>query len=400
MLNVGDTAGARQYIEHATRQMEQLGMKKWKLKFNLTLAQIYRVSDIKRSEEMLMSLLEDEYVKSDTLYYNIVLHNAYLFSQNIVYIQRALPLIRGRAGFRSVEGLYESYMMNDLLQTKNMGSEADRDSLLGLVRAASANVHPGASVSTRFIITRECARAYRDLGMTDSALNMYALHTLLVDSLRQISYLDDIQKAEFGQKINLIETRARENMLEERIRMVIAVSLILIASVVIVLFLYRRNQRAEMHRIRADLELTRSRLQLASSAVMLQEKDSVIDSVLETIVTMSREGKVSQDDARIVSSAIKVHKSSKTDLETFHEIHEKLDPSFQHKLKTDFPALSESNLRMASYIAIGMGSKQIARVMGIEYKSVITARHRLRAKMGLSKEDSLEDTLRKYSGIR
>lgn len=87
---------------------------------------------------------------------------------------------------------------------------------------------------------------------------------------------------------------------------------------------------------------------------------------------------------------LKIHKSSRDELEAFQQVHDELDPSFTRRLKESFPDLSESNIRVAAYVAIGMSNKQIARVMMIEYKSVLTARHRLRTKMGLAKTDSLE----------
>lgn len=52
---------------------------------------------------------------------------------------------------------------------------------------------------------------------------------------------------------------------------------------------------------------------------------------------------------------------------------------------------------MAEYVAMGMDNRQISRVMMIEYKSVITARYRLRSILKLSKEESLEDYLRQFT---
>ena len=46
---------------------------------------------------------------------------------------------------------------------------------------------------------------------------------------------------------------------------------------------------------------------------------------------------------------------------------------------------------------MGMDNRQIARVMRIEYKSVITARYRLRTRLKLNKEDSLESLLHRLS---
>lgn len=72
-------------------------------------------------------------------------------------------------------------------------------------------------------------------------------------------------------------------------------------------------------------------------------------------------------------------------------------PNFMARLLEISPNLSENDKRLATYIAMGMDNRQIARVMRIEYKSVITARYRLRTRLKLNKEDSLESLLHRLS---
>lgn len=151
--------------------------------------------------------------------------------------------------------------------------------------------------------------------------------------------------------------------------------------------------------MKADLELLRNRTRLASSAAVLEEKDRAIDSAIDTIDSLGRENKISPREASLAVGVLKIHKSSRDELEAFQQVHDELYPSFTRRLKESFPDLSESNIRVAAYVAIGMSNKQIARVMMIEYKSVLTARHRLRTKMGLAKTDSLEQALRRFSRL-
>lgn len=81
---------------------------------------------------------------------------------------------------------------------------------------------------------------------------------------------------------------------------------------------------------------------------------------------------------------------------TFRKLHEKLHPQFMRRLKADFPMLTESQLKHAAFITMGMTSKQIAAALNIEYESVKKSRTRLRQRMGLSVDESLEDRLRLY----
>lgn len=63
---------------------------------------------------------------------------------------------------------------------------------------------------------------------------------------------------------------------------------------------------------------------------------------------------------------------------TFRKLHEKLHPQFMRRLKADFPMLTESQLKHAAFITMGMTSKQIAAALNIEYESVKKSRTRLR----------------------
>lgn len=56
--------------------------------------------------------------------------------------------------------------------------------------------------------------------------------------------------------------------------------------------------------------------------------------------------------------------------------------------------MSEGQVKLASYILMVMTNRQIANMLGVEQSSVVKSRYRLRAKLKLNKETSLEDALR------
>lgn len=67
------------------------------------------------------------------------------------------------------------------------------------------------------------------------------------------------------------------------------------------------------------------------------------------------------------------------------------------RLRKDYPSLTGADLRLASYIAMGMENKHIARVMSIRPESVKQARWRLRGKLGLAPGESLDDLMRRLA---
>ena len=72
---------------------------------------------------------------------------------------------------------------------------------------------------------------------------------------------------------------------------------------------------------------------------------------------------------------------------------EKVHPDFFTVMKERFPSLSKTELRLCAYIRVGMTAKEIAQVLSVKPDTVNTSRYRIRKKMQLSPDESLESTL-------
>lgn len=73
---------------------------------------------------------------------------------------------------------------------------------------------------------------------------------------------------------------------------------------------------------------------------------------------------------------------------------EQARPGFYAKLRDINPELTDSDLRLCTYISIGMRAKEIAQHLSVTPDSVNTARYRLRKKLGLQQGEKLDDFLR------
>lgn len=203
-------------------------------------------------------------------------------------------------------------------------------------------------------------------------------------------------------KENLSRIKSMENLQKDRdnrnkLIFVSVIFSIAILSMLAVMMVYRHNKRLQVSKMKADLELTRNRLQLASSRLALEENDNAMEKAIDTIARLRDSDRISRADASVMSSALRAQLSNRDELDAFQDIYNRLDPDFSRRLKEYCPGLSEGQIRMAAYIALGMNNRQIGRVMSIEYQSVIKARYRLRSRLGLDKTDSLEDFLRDFS---
>ena len=81
------------------------------------------------------------------------------------------------------------------------------------------------------------------------------------------------------------------------------------------------------------------------------------------------------------------------ELEYFNNEIQLLESSYQRRLKTQFPALSDYEVRLSTMIKTGLASKEISDLLSIEAASVDVARYRLRKKLNLGKQDDLFEFL-------
>jgi DNA-binding NarL/FixJ family response regulator len=78
----------------------------------------------------------------------------------------------------------------------------------------------------------------------------------------------------------------------------------------------------------------------------------------------------------------------------FDEVHN----NYLTTLKTKFPQLSNTDLKLCAYLRLNLSSKEIAQLLNISLKGVEVSRYRLRKKLGLATEVNLHDFLVEVTG--
>ena len=70
---------------------------------------------------------------------------------------------------------------------------------------------------------------------------------------------------------------------------------------------------------------------------------------------MRDSGDMPAETAKKLDSTLRLHDSTEVERESFIQIHDRLSPDFTRRLKEAVPDLSESQLRLAAYVASGQG---------------------------------------------
>jgi len=71
-------------------------------------------------------------------------------------------------------------------------------------------------------------------------------------------------------------------------------------------------------------------------------------------------------------------------------------PGFIPSLRMEYPRMTQSDIRLACLIRLGMTSVEISKIQNISNQGVSMARYRLRKRMGLGPDDSIPDKLNEF----
>ncbi|MDE7109719.1 MAG: LuxR C-terminal-related transcriptional regulator, partial [Muribaculaceae bacterium] len=154
-----------------------------------------------------------------------------------------------------------------------------------------------------------------------------------------------------------------------------------------------RIHALRLDRARASVEREKAHRRLMATQILMEEKDALLNTLNRDLRHLEEKGEISSGTKGHIANPIKTHIVQSSGRETFLDTFSELHPDFTERLKEQAPDLTETDLRLAKYIAVGLDNKQIASTLGIRPESVKQARWRLRSKLHLPSGASLEEHL-------
>lgn len=347
-------------------------------------------------------LRASEIAMADTMFYEIVLRNSHLAaahrgdSASIKYIDENL---RRLSQLSNIDATYPGKLaVNYALESAYSYSfKKDYDQALKYAKTAEAMLDSVTPTNIIRFVLETLAHIYLYKNVKDSALYYTNEAYFWRDSLQNERGTKSLIQAETAVKIAGLEKENAVQRVKNYLLVAIFIAALIIAWLIVMYLADKHKKEREIDRLKSQVEIDRQSSSLAAKSLVLAEKTRMIENLETTIRRLREEGKLSAADSKNLTVALKLHTSSEDEREGFLEVHDKLNPDFTKRLKRDFPALSEAQLRLAAYIASGLTNSQIGRMLNIEHGSVKTNRYRLRGKLGLSTGDSLEDFLRRYT---
>lgn len=211
----------------------------------------------------------------------------------------------------------------------------------------------------------------------------------LQDTEKLSQYERDLLLRESEEQIRYEKFKAKQKQHTTWIVASILVFFSLLTAVLLVMINRKRRKVLE-------LELNAQNREMTSKALNQMRVNEVLEDVVHRLsqINVTTEGNAPNLALTIRDLKEMVDDGSKKDFDYFFtQVH----PDFYKKLTTDFPDLTQTDLRLCAFIKANLNIKEIAALNNMSADSVKNSRSRLRKKLGITEPNaSLSEFISKY----
>jgi tetratricopeptide (TPR) repeat protein len=254
-------------------------------------------------------------------------------------------------------------------------------------------------ISAKAYLSR--SESHSQLGAYKAALDDFMMYNRLNDSIFNTTKSKQIEEMralfEIEQKEQEIALKEKEiESLEQKAEISNLQRILLGAALVLSLLgfygLRQKIKRNKLERAKIQAELAFKKKELTTHALNLARKNEV----LEALKQKAKELKQSETDSKGYAQLIRTINFDLQDdnkWENFSRYFEDVHKDFNGNVKRKYPDVTSNELRLMALLKMNLSSKEIANILNISSDGIKKARQRLRKKMRLSPEDSLETTV-------
>lgn len=414
LQQLGETNKAYDYLHRADNLYKLSNQKIYQIKNKINIANVLNdKGDYKKSMQTLLWITKQKEVQRDTAF----MLQVYASLSSASSIDIKLTDLYSRKAYY----LAKTYGHEDLIMqaSVNMGAiyinTNKSDSALLFYRKVWNYIKRNKNNRLLLPTLNGMANSFRIQERWDSAY--YYLNTAQIyqDSLQKAGNLTEIYSQESRAAIDNYEATLARQQAEARLHRIVLILILAVVALVCGFACYgfwsqrrkalakKRIQelenkelatRLKNEELQFQLEIDSKNRELVSNSLMLIEKNQMLDELLQRIDNGGDTGQITRSTVIELKNQIRAHASEEDEWHKFRAHFEQVHPGFFIRLKEMYPTLTEYELRLCAYIRTGMYGKQIAMMLSVQPDSIKKSRTRLRKKLQLRQEDSLEDFLR------
>ncbi|MEC5142961.1 triple tyrosine motif-containing protein [Chitinophaga sp. 212800010-3] len=137
-----------------------------------------------------------------------------------------------------------------------------------------------------------------------------------------------------------------------------------------------------------EQEVLLQKKELANTSMHLMENTDTLTKIKEKVSRLNNE-----DDIKSITDLIRDTEKINANWDAFAAHFDDLNDGFLNKLKKQYPQLTQTDLKMCTYIKLNLTTKEVAQLLNITVRGVEVSRYRIRKKIGLQTEQSLSSFL-------
>ncbi|MCX6281359.1 MAG: triple tyrosine motif-containing protein [Bacteroidetes bacterium] len=145
-------------------------------------------------------------------------------------------------------------------------------------------------------------------------------------------------------------------------------------------------------------EIQHKTMQLADSTMSIIKKNELL---IEIRKELDQQKKILGDQYPSyfftrIHSLISRNMTTNQDWKIFEELFDQAHQDFFKRLKSSYPDLTQSDLKLCAYLKLNLSSKEIAPLLNISFRGVETRRYRIRKRLGLNSDSNLVEFIMQF----
>lgn len=187
-------------------------------------------------------------------------------------------------------------------------------------------------------------------------------------------------------------------LLEEKQRAATLQNTLLIVGILALISLFglsyygirQKMKRNKLEKEKVDAELAFKKKELTSHAMHLAKKNEVLETVKQKVKELQAAENGERGYRQLIQT-INFDQQDDRNWTSFIQYFEQVHKDFSANIKRKYPSITSNELRLLALLKMNLSSKEIASILNISQEGIKKARYRLRKKLNLVTEESLQD---------
>jgi DNA-binding HTH domain-containing proteins len=152
----------------------------------------------------------------------------------------------------------------------------------------------------------------------------------------------------------------------------------------------QKLKRNKLEKEKVDTELAFKKKELTTHALHLAKKNEVLEDLKQKAEAL-KQVDASKNGYQQLIRTIDFDLQDDNNWKNFSRYFEEVHKDFNSNVKAKFPDITANELRLLALLKMNLSSKEIANILNISQEGIKKARYRLRKKLNITTEDSLQD---------